>query len=55
MTDQEIEKIARKAGISFDQKYHWYVSADTLRKFATMLTEKLERENQAYKERWRQS
>jgi hypothetical protein len=44
MTDEEIAKLARKAGISFDHKYHWYVSNETLRKFVAMLVEKVEQD-----------
>jgi hypothetical protein len=61
MTDEEIAKLARKAGISFDHKYHWYVSNETLRRFAAMLLEKPLQENKVlrdevafFKERWRQ-
>lgn len=62
MTDQEVEKIARKVGISFDTKYHWYVDTETLRRFAAVLLEQAHRENRdvraqldALKERWRQA
>lgn len=62
MTDQEVEKIARKVGISFDIQYHWYVDTDKLRLFASTLLQEADKENRdlraqldALKARWRQS
>jgi len=39
----EIPKLARAAGMSLDQKYHWYVSAQMLKDFANLVA-KAERE-----------
>lgn len=43
MDNEELAKLARSAGMSLDQKYHWYVSAQTLKDFAELVI-KAERE-----------
>ena len=39
MTDEDITRMAREAGLGWDEKYHWYVSGEQLTRFASLVYE----------------
>ena len=35
--NQRIQELATEAGAGWDDKYHWYVGSETMRKFAELI------------------
>ena len=37
LTEEEVFRIAREAGLGWDEKYHWYVGSESLARFAHLI------------------